>query len=88
MLLARRAAAEGDADARAVVDLLDSGRLADDDVLAEAVAALRAHPVTEAARATAREWAHRAATHLAALPPSPAREALEVYAATVADRVA
>ncbi|GAB3455859.1 polyprenyl synthetase family protein [Kineococcus endophyticus] len=88
VLLARRAAAEGDADARAVVDLLDSGRLADDDVLAEAVAALRAHPVTEAARATAREWAHRAATHLAALPPSPAREALEVYAATVADRVA
>ncbi len=84
VLLARRAAAEGDADARAVVDLLDSGRLADDDVLAEAVAALRAHPVTEAARATAREWAHRAATHLAALPPSPAREALEVYAATVA----
>ncbi len=44
VLLARRAAAEGDADARAVVDLLDSGRLADDDVLAEAVAALRATP--------------------------------------------
>ncbi|MEW1958631.1 polyprenyl synthetase family protein [Kineococcus sp. NPDC059986] len=88
VLLARRAATEGDADARAVVDLLDSGRLADDDVLADAVAALRRHPATEAARATAREWAHRAATHLAALPASPAREALEAYAATVADRVA
>ncbi|WP_432541655.1 polyprenyl synthetase family protein [Kineococcus sp. SYSU DK002] len=88
VLLVRRAAAGGDADARAVVDLLDSGALGDDDVLARAVAALRAHPATDAARATAREWARRASTHLAHLPASPAREALETYAATVADRVA
>ena len=87
VLLARRAAAAGDVAARRVVALLDSGRLADDDVLAEAVSALRDHPVTEAARASAREWAHRAATHLLALPDSPARRALEIYAATVADRV-
>jgi heptaprenyl diphosphate synthase len=87
VLLVRRAAAGGDADARAVVDLLDSGRLGDDDVLARAVAALRVHPVTDEARRTAREWADRASTHLADLPASPAREALETYAATVADRV-
>ncbi|PRY15933.1 polyprenyl synthetase family protein [Kineococcus rhizosphaerae] len=87
VLLARRAGAEGDAAAQRVVELLDSGRLGDDAVLAEAVAALRRHPVTDQARRTAREWAHRASTHLAALPPSPAREALETYAATIADRV-
>ena len=56
--------------------------------LAEAVAALRAHPGTDAARATAREWAQRATSHLTALADSPARRALETYAATVADRVA
>ena len=88
VLLARRAAAEGDLAASEIVALLDSGRLGDDDVLAEAVAALRGHPVTEAARTTAREWAQRASTHLAGLPDSPARQALQTYASTVADRVA
>ncbi|WP_337060362.1 polyprenyl synthetase family protein [Kineococcus sp. G2] len=87
VLLARRAAAGGDADAVRLVALLDSGRLGDDDVLAEAVAALRAHPVTRAARATAREWAERATTHLVDLPDGAARRALETYAGTVADRV-
>nr|WP_218885651.1 polyprenyl synthetase family protein [Kineococcus aurantiacus] len=87
VLLARRAAAEGDPAARAVVALLDSGRLDDDAVLAEAVDALRRHPVTDQARCTAREWARRASTHLAGLPASPAREALEAYAGTIADRV-
>ena len=87
VLLVRRAAAEGDAAAAAVVALLDSGRLGDDAVLARAVEALRAHPVTAQARATARQWAERATTHLAPLPPSAARQALEAYAGTVADRV-
>ncbi|PPK97498.1 heptaprenyl diphosphate synthase [Kineococcus xinjiangensis] len=87
VLLARRAAADGDARARAVVDLLDSGRLDDDEVLAEAVALLRAHPVTEAARATAREWAERAQRALVPLPQGPAAQALATYAASVADRV-
>ncbi|WP_432536135.1 polyprenyl synthetase family protein [Kineococcus arenarius] len=87
VLLARRAAADGDAPAGRVVALLDSGRLADDAVLAEAVEALRAHPVTAAARASAREWAARAAAHLADVPDGAARRALETYAATVADRV-
>jgi heptaprenyl diphosphate synthase len=88
VLLARRAAADGDLAAARIVALLDSGHLDDDDVLAEAVAALRAHPGTDAARATAREWAQRATSHLTALADSPARRALETYAATVADRVA
>jgi len=87
-LLARQAAAAGDAAAREIVDLLDSGRLDDDELLAQAVAALRVHPVTDAARRTAREWAERASGYLAVLPTSPAREALETYAATVADRIA
>ncbi|WP_432573656.1 polyprenyl synthetase family protein [Kineococcus sp. SYSU DK005] len=87
VLLVRRAAAEGDADAARVVALLDSGRLGDDDVLAQAVGALRAHPVTRAARATAREWARRATAHLVDLPDCAARRALQTYAGTVADRV-
>ncbi|WP_432495334.1 polyprenyl synthetase family protein [Kineococcus auxinigenes] len=87
VLLARRAAADGDAPAGRVVALLDSGGLADDAVLAEAVEALRAHPVTAAARAAAREWAGRATAHLADVPDGAARRALETYAATVADRV-
>ena len=86
VLLARRAAAGGDAQAAAVVALLDSGHLDDDAVLAQAVAALRALPTTQAARTTAREWAERATRHLLDLPDSPARRALEAYAATVADR--
>ncbi|WP_432497484.1 polyprenyl synthetase family protein [Kineococcus gypseus] len=87
VLLARRAAAEGDADAARVVALLDSGHLGDDDVLARAVRALAAHPATAQARATARRWAERATAHLAGLPECPARRALEVYAGSVADRV-
>ncbi|GAA4972075.1 polyprenyl synthetase family protein [Kineococcus glutinatus] len=87
VLLARRAAAEGDAAARAVVGLLDSGRLDDDGVLAEAVALLRAHPVTAAARDTARQWARRAQRTLAPLPGSAAARALVTYAGSVADRV-
>ena len=87
VLYARRAARAGDPEAAAVVALLDSGRLDDDDVLAEAVQRLRAHPATADARTTAREWAERATTHLAGLPACAAREALATYAATVADRV-
>jgi len=87
VLLCRRAASQGDAAARAVVDLLDSGRLEDDAVLARAVELLRAHPATDDARVSAREWADRATTHLAALPDGPPRQALATYAGTVADRV-
>ncbi|MGI4896813.1 MAG: polyprenyl synthetase family protein [Janthinobacterium lividum] len=87
VLLVRQAAAAGDAGAQFVVTLLDSGRLDDDGVLTEAVEALRAHAATQAARVTAREWAERAMTHLARLPDSAARQALESYAGSVADRV-
>ncbi|GAB7192554.1 polyprenyl synthetase family protein [Kineococcus sp. NUM-3379] len=88
VLLARQAAAAGDAAARRVVDVLDSGRLDDDDVLAEAVALLRAHPATAAARDAARRWAQRAREELAPLPESAAARALATYADSVADRVA
>ena len=88
VLLVRQAAAAGDAAARQVVDVLDSGRLEDDDVLAEAVALLRAHPATAATREAARQWAQRAREALAPLPESAAAQALATYAASVADRVA
>ncbi|MFB9377427.1 polyprenyl synthetase family protein [Kineococcus gynurae] len=87
VLYARRAAAAGDAAAAEIVAVLDSGKLDDDEVLAEAVRLLRAHPVTDEARGAAREWAERAIGHLADLPDVPARTALRVYAETVADRV-
>ncbi|WP_438822265.1 polyprenyl synthetase family protein [Kineococcus terrestris] len=87
VLLARRAAAAGDVAAGALVGLLDSGRLDEDAVLAEAVDRLREHPATAAARRAAREWAERATGHLVAVPAGAARDALAAYAATVADRV-
>ena len=85
VLLVRRAAAGGDESAQAVVALLDAD-LADDDRLAEAVAALGAHPATAAARAEATRWAEEAVAALEPLPDSPAKQALRSFAEAVVDR--
>ncbi len=84
-LLARQAAARGDADARDLVALLDAD-LSGDAALSEAVRALRAHPVTAAAGAEARRRADAAVAALAPLSAGPARDALATLAGSVADR--
>ena len=56
-------------------DLL-SGDLGDDAALAEALAALRAHPVVEKARAEVRRHADLARGHLAPLPEGEAKQLL------------
>lgn len=85
VLLARRAAAAGDADAVAALALVD-GPLDDDDELARAVAALRALPSTDEARRHARACAEEAVGALAALPDGEVKDALAAFAAAIADR--
>lgn len=87
VLLARRAAAEGDTDAAKVVELLDAD-LDDDDALAEAVRAVREHPVTDETRRQARRWAADAVAALDALPDGEVRTALADLAGQVASRTA
>ncbi|HYN28305.1 MAG TPA: polyprenyl synthetase family protein [Dermatophilaceae bacterium] len=61
--------------------------LSDDDDLAEALAALRAHPAMERARQETYAVARRAGEALAPLPPSEAVDALRALATGVVDRV-
>jgi heptaprenyl diphosphate synthase len=85
VLLVRRAAAEGDESALAVVAMLDAD-LSEDDALAEAVAALAKHPATTAAREEASRWAREAVAVLAPLDEGPAKQALRAFAEVVVDR--
>jgi heptaprenyl diphosphate synthase len=85
VLLVRRAAAAGDADAIAVVAMLDAD-LSGDEALAEAVAALGRHPATDAARDEAVRWAQDAVDVLKPLPESPAKQALRAFAEAVVVR--
>ncbi|MDR1294007.1 MAG: polyprenyl synthetase family protein [Bifidobacteriaceae bacterium] len=64
------------------------GDLSDPGALADAVAALAAHPVTAQARATATGWAEAAIADLAPLPPSPAKHALAAFAREATSRLA
>jgi heptaprenyl diphosphate synthase len=85
VLLLRRAAAAGDASAAQVLALVD-GDLASDEALAEAVAALRVHPVTAESWATARQWAHDAVDALDPLPEGAVKSALASFATAVVSR--
>ena len=85
VLLVRRAAASGDAEALAVVAMLDAD-LSEDAALAEAVAALGRHPATDAARDEATRWARDAIAVLEPLPEGPAKQALRAFAEAVVDR--
>ncbi len=87
VLLARRAAAGGDARAAKIVARVD-GDLSDDADVAETVELLRAHPVTEITRALAQQWADDAVACLDGLPEGDVRTALAQFAGTVADRTA
>jgi len=87
LLLRRHAALSADPASQALVELLD-GDLSEDAVLAEAVAALAAHPVTAQARAVANRWAAQAVETLGPLEPSAARDALRDFASAVVARTA
>ena len=60
--------------------------LVDDDLHAEALTLLRAHPAMEQARAEVQRWAADARSVLAPLPDVPARAALEALCDTVVTR--
>ncbi|MFC3689901.1 polyprenyl synthetase family protein [Aquipuribacter hungaricus] len=87
VLLLRRALAAGTAPegSAELLELLDAD-LSDDARLAEAVALLRAHPVTAEARAVALRWAADAVAALEPLPDLPATRALAAVAEALADR--
>lgn len=86
VLLAQRHAAEhGDAESRALVELLD-GDLTDDGLLAECVRRLRVHPAMERSRQEAARWAREAVAGLGSLPDGPAKEALSTFAGAVVAR--
>lgn len=85
VLLLRKAAAGGDASAVSVLALVD-GDLSSDEALAEAVAALRSHPVTVESWAVARQWSADAISALAPLPDGVVKSALTSFAEAVVDR--
>jgi heptaprenyl diphosphate synthase len=84
VLLLERRPHTGDAELR---ELLDSD-LSDDARLAQAVKALREHPVMDDARAEVQRWADDARASLAALPDIPARRALDALCDYVVRRTA
>lgn len=85
VLLLRNAAAAGDAAAAAVLELVD-GDLSSDEALAQAVTALREHPVTQESWAVAREWSDAAVASLAPLPEGIVKSALASFAEAVVSR--
>lgn len=62
------------------------GDLSSDEALAEAVAALRAHPVLGETRERARQWAGEAITALDGLPSGAVKESLVSFAQALVDR--
>lgn len=89
VLLLRKHQAAGDLDdeGQRILELLEED-LSSDEALAQVVEALSAHPVIDETRALARAWADEAVEHLAALPESEAKDALEAFAFLMVDRAA
>ena len=84
-ILLNRAAATGDLEAQHVQQII-RGDLNSDEALAEAVAALSAHPVTEEAWQVAYRWADDAIAVIEPLPASIIKEALKSFAHAVVHR--
>lgn len=84
-ILLNRAAATGDLEAQHVQQII-RGDLNSDEALAEAVAALSAHPVTEEAWQVAYRWADDAIAAIEPLPTSVIKEALKSFAHAVVHR--
>jgi heptaprenyl diphosphate synthase len=74
VLYALRATVHSDADRR-LHELLDGADLADDALLAETLALLRAHPALAESRAHVLSWAQGARNEIMTLPDVPARAA-------------
>ena len=89
VLLLRRRAAAGELDeaGRTLVADLD-GDLSSDEVLADVLSRLNAHPVLDEAREMARTWAGSAVAELEPLPASDTRTALDEFAHLLVDRLA
>jgi heptaprenyl diphosphate synthase len=85
VLLLRKAAVAGDIAAADVLTLVD-GDLSSDEALAEAVTALREHPVTAQSWAVAREWADAAIAALDPVPDGIVKTALASFADAVVSR--
>ncbi|MBP3042660.1 polyprenyl synthetase family protein [Arthrobacter jiangjiafuii] len=85
VLLLRDNAAAGDAEAAAVLELVD-GDLSSDAALAAAVEALRENPATAQAWAVARQWSDDAVAALEPLPDSVVKQALAGFARAVVER--
>jgi heptaprenyl diphosphate synthase len=83
VLLLRQSAKINPAD-QALVDLIDAGL--DQETLKTVIAALRKHPVTEAANQEARRWAQAAVDSISSLPDGSVKTALETFALAVVDR--
>lgn len=85
LLLRERAATGADPADAALVARLD-GDLSDDAVLAEVVAALRAHPVVAETRGRAAALAREAVDLLAPLPDGPVKDSFVSFADALVDR--
>ncbi|MDZ5076456.1 polyprenyl synthetase family protein [Nesterenkonia sp. HG001] len=85
VLLLRERAAAGEQEASETLRLVD-GDLGEDEALAEAVAAVVAHPVTQEAWDVAHAWSAQAKESLAGLPDSTVKTALLSFADAVVDR--
>jgi heptaprenyl diphosphate synthase len=75
----------GPQDAR-LIELLNSGELADPVLHAEALALLRVHPAMAMATTDLRRWADLARAEILALPDAPARAAFEALCDFVVER--
>lgn len=85
VLLLRRAADAGDPAATEALALVDAD-LSSDEALAEAVAAVVAHPVTQESWDVARSWSAKAKAAIEPLPDSTVKRALLSFADAVVDR--
>ena len=85
VLLLRKAAAAGDSEAVALLELIDGG-LEEDSKLQEALERLRKHEVAELAYLEAKRWADEAVEAIASLPEGSVKNALELFAQAVVDR--
>ncbi len=84
-VLARRSTDPGDARLR---ELLESGPLDDDALVAETLSLLRAHPAMDEARAYVLGLAREAHDLLGVLPDGPVKDALVAFADLIATRTA
>jgi heptaprenyl diphosphate synthase len=85
VLLLRKAAAAGDAEAVSLLALIDGG-LADDSRLQEALVRLRNHGVANLAYLEAKRWADEAVEAISELPDGSVKSALAQFAQAVVDR--